>query len=254
MSQILFKKISDREFIKGTHVFAGMPPLTECMAQVGFDVLWIDMEHTAIGLENLQNNLIAARAGGTPAVVRIARNDPVLAKPVLDMGADGIIFPNVTNAGEARLAAATCEYPPAGIRGFGPFRALDYGGHDADDYIHRQYRECVRIIQIEHIDAVNNIEGICQVEGIDAYIVGMNDLSGSMGHLGDTQNPEMLSVYDRIAAVLTKNKKSFGVSSVSDPWVLKSWKDRGANIIFAGHDIEYVYTGAVKMLDTMNNL
>ncbi len=254
MSKQFFNKIKNREYIKGTHIFAGMAPLTECIAGVGYDAIWIDCEHTAIGIESLQNNLIAARAGGTPAVVRIAWNDPVLAKPVLDMGVDGIIFPYIRTVEEAKAAIEACDYPPLGIRGFGPFRAIDYGKDDAVDYIHNKYRETVRIIQIEHIDAVNNLEEMCKVEGIDAFIVGMNDLSGSMGHLGDTQNPEMLKIYDKIAEILVKNKKSFGVSSASDPEILKSWVKRGANIIFSGGDIEYVYTGAVNMLHILNEI
>ncbi len=254
MSKEFFAKVKNREYIRGTHIFAGMPPLTECIAGVGFDAIWIDTEHTPIGIESLQNNLIAARAGGTPAVVRIAWNDPVLAKPVLDMGVDGIIFPYVRTAEEAKAAVESCDYPPYGIRGFGPFRALEYGKIDAVDYIHNKYRETVRIIQIEHIDAVNNLEEMCAVEGIDAFVVGMNDLSGSMGHLGDTQNPEMLKIYDKIAGIFIKNKKSFGVSSASDPKILKSWADRGANIIFSGGDIEYVYSGAVNMLKTLTEI
>ena len=85
----LNKKAQNGEVIYGSHVFCGAPSLTECMAQTGFDVLWIDMEHTAIGIESLQNNLIAARAGGTPSFVRIPWNDMVLAKPVIDMGPEG---------------------------------------------------------------------------------------------------------------------------------------------------------------------
>lgn len=251
-SKTLREKINTGEFIRGTHIFAGMHMLTECIAQTGFDALWIDTEHTAIGIESLQMNLIAARAGGTPAVVRIPWNDKTLAKPVLDMGADGIIFPYIRTADEARKAMEACEYPPRGVRGFGPLRALDYGALNVCDYITNKYRECLRIIQIEHIDAVNNLQEILDVDGIDAYIVGMNDLSASMGYLGDTLNPEMIKIYDKIAEVMIINNKPFGVSAASDPDILKGWKDRGAKIIFSGHDVEYVKKGAEAMLDMLN--
>lgn len=250
----LKKKIENKELLLGTHIFAGYPMLTESMAQSGYDVIWIDCEHTHITTDNLINNLIACKAGGTPAIVRIPWNDPVLAKPVLDMGVDGIVFPYVRTADEARLAVSACEYPPKGIRGFGPFRALDYLKGDAVEYIHNTSRNTVRIIQIEHIDAVNNLREIASVEGIDAFIVGMNDLSGSMGYLGDTQNPAMLPIYDKIAEILTEMGKPFGVSSASDEKILRSWKERGATIIFAGSEMEYVATGAAALLKTMKNL
>ena len=250
----LLKKIRDGETILGTHVFAGSPMLTECIAQAGYDVVWIDCEHTHISTDVLLHNLIACKAGGTPAIVRIPWNDPVLAKPVLDMGVDGIVFPYIRTAEEARLAVSACEYPPKGIRGFGPFRALDYGRGDAWDYIYNASRNTARIIQIEHIDAVENLREIASVDGIDAFIVGMNDLSGSMGYLGDTQNPAMLPVYDKIADILLEMHKSFGISSASDENILSSWKKRGATLFFAGHDIEYVTIGAAKLLETMKSL
>ena len=250
----LLKKIESGEMVIGTHVFAGSPMLTECMAQAGYDAIWIDAEHTHITTEGILLNLLAAKSGGTPAVVRIAWNDPVLAKPVLDLGVDGIIFPYIRTPEEARMAVAACEYPPKGIRGFGPFRATDYFAGDINGYIHETSRNTVRMIQIEHIDAVNNLEEIADVEGIDAFIIGMNDLSGSMGYLGDTQNPVMIEVYERIAKVLSEKKRPFGVSAGSNEKVLSFWKERGATILFAGHDIEYVVEGSAKVLKMMKGL
>ena len=250
----LLEKIRAGETIRGTHIFAGSPVLTECIAQAGFDIIWIDMEHTHITHDLLMQNLIAAKAGGTPAVVRIPWNDPVLAKPVLDMGVNGLIFPYIRTAEEARLAVSACEYPPEGIRGFGPFRALDYGKGNAMEYIRSTSRNTVRMIQIEHIDAVDNLREIAAVDGIDAFIVGMNDLSGSLGYLGDTQNPAMIPVYDRIGEILRELKIPFGVSSASDEAIIRAWKERGATIFFAGHDIEYVTNGAAAMLRFMKTL
>ena len=250
----LLKKIQNREMVIGTHVFAGAPMFTECMAQAGYDAIWIDAEHTHITNETLLQNLIAAKAGGTPAIVRIAWNDHVLAKPVLDMGVDGIVFPYIRTVEDAKLAVSACEYPPKGIRGFGPFRALDYCKGDVCEYIHSTSRNTARIIQIEHIDAVENLREIAEVEGIDAFIVGMNDLSGSLGYLGDTQNLAMIPVYERIAETLREMNKPFGVSAATDETVLRFWKERGATIIFSGHDIEFIVNGAAQTLSMMRNL
>lgn len=244
----LNNKAQNGEVIYGSHIFIGAPPLTECMAQTGFDVLWIDMEHTAIGIDNLQNNLIAARAGGTPAFVRIPWNDMVLAKPVIDMGPEGIIFPYIRSADDAYRAVEACEYPPRGIRGYGPLRALDYGSIPQVEFVDRTYRKMWRILQIEHIDAVEHLEEIVQVDGIDAYIVGPNDLSGSVGHIGRVTHPDMMPIYDRISEVMKKYNKLFGVSMGFVPEVIDQWLARGARIVFAGNDAGYVHDGAVNVL------
>ncbi len=245
----LNRKKENGEIILGSHVFCGAPSLTECMAETGFDVLWIDMEHTAIGIESLQNNLIAARAGGTPAFVRIPWNDMVLAKPVIDMGPEGIIFPYIRSADDARRAVESCEYPPRGVRGYGPLRALDYGTIPQVEFVDHTYRKMWRILQIEHIDAVEHLEEIVQVEGIDAYIVGPNDLSGSVGHIGRVTHPDMMPIYDRIGEVMKKYNKLFGVSMGFVPEVIDQWLSRGARLIFAGNDVGYVHDGAADVLN-----
>ena len=247
----LFSKIDEKlkfdKVLIGSHIFFGMPPITECMAQKGFDILWIDMEHTAIGIESLQNNLIAARAGGTAAFVRIPWNDAVLAKPVIDMGPEGIIFPYIRTAEDARKAVAACEYPPKGIRGYGPLRALEYGGITPTEFVDAEYRKMWRILQIEHIDAVNNLEEILSIEGVDAYIVGPNDLAASVGHIGRPQHPDMLSIYDRIGDIMQKKGKLFGVSVGYDEKLLTAWRKRGARMLFCGSDVSYIHDSAAIM-------
>lgn len=249
----LIEKLENNELVYGSFVFIGHPALTEAMAQVGFDVLWIDMEHTAIGKEALLNNLIAAKAGGTPAWVRIEWNDPVLAKPVLDMGVDGIIFPYIRTADEARLAVAACSYPPEGIRGYGPLRALNYGGITQMEYVKKTFRNCRRVIQIEHIDAVKNLREIAAVDGIDAFIIGPNDLSGSVGIIGEVQHPKMMEIYREIAEILRESGKPFGVATGFEENWIRMWVDLGATILFCGTDSGYVHDGATAMLNNYKN-
>ncbi len=250
----LREKAANGELLYGSHVFYGAPALTECMSQIGYDMLWVDMEHTAMTLDKVQDNLIAARAGGTPAFVRIPWNDKVLAKPVLDMGPDGIIFPYIRTVEDAKDAVRACEYPPYGDRGYGPLRALDYGAIAPIDYVKKEYRRMWRILQIEHIDAVNNLEQIVQIEGIDAYVVGPNDLSGSLGHMGEPHHPDMMPVYDRIGEVMKKYGKLFGVSVGSNNDIIRQWIGRGAQMIFVGSDVWYVYEGAAANLKNLQNV
>lgn len=239
------KKIAENGgIIKGTHVFCGSPMLTEAMAMIGFDAVWIDMEHTAIGKSEVLNNLIAIRAGGSTSFVRIPWNDPVLAKPIIDMGTDGIIFPFIRTVEDAKAAIAACEYPPKGTRGYGPLRALDYGGIDKGEFVHDNYRDMLRIIQIEHIDAVNCLEELVGLDGIDGFLVGPNDLSGSVGRIGNDLSDDMNPIYDRIGEILKDSGKIFGVATGPNEKFLSDWIRRGVNLIFTGTDVSFVYDGS----------
>ena len=245
----LREKLDKKAPVCGTLLCIGDPTVTEAVALSGYDVLWIDCEHSPISGIALENTLIAAKAGGTPAWVRIPWNDPVLAKPVLDMGADGIIFPYIRTVEDAKRAVEACEYPPRGVRGYGPMRANLYGEIPQSEYVTKTYRECRRVIQIEHIDAVNDLENIASVDGIDAFILGPNDLSGSVGMIGKVKAPEMIKIYERAAAVLRKTGKPFGVATFYDEEWLTMWKNFGATILFVGCDYGFVHDGAKKTAD-----
>ena len=254
MRTYLREKLRNRQFIKGSHVFCGAPMLTEAMALCGFDAIWIDMEHTAIGKEQVLNNLIAVRAGGAASFVRVAWNDFVLTKPIIDMGPDAIIFPYVRTVEEAKYAVASCAYPPEGMRGYGPLRASDYGGISQIDYVDTRFRDMLRIIQIEHIDAVNCLEELVTIDGIDGFIVGPNDLSGSVGHIGRPNHPDMMPIYDRIGEILKGTDKLFGVSLAYDEAVVAQWLARGINTLFCGTDAEFVHRGADNLYQTMKQI
>ncbi len=248
------KIIADGKLVRGTHTFFGMPMITEAITLCGFDVVWIDMEHTPITKESVCNNLIAVKAGGASAFVRIPWNDPVLAKPIIDMGVDGIIFPYIRTVDEVRLAVASCTYPPEGTRGYGPMRALEYGNLDKCDFVDRKYREMMRIIQVEHIDLIDHLEEIAEMEGVDGFIVGPNDLSGSVGHIGRPQHPDMFPIYDKIGKALRNSGKLFGVSLGYDKETIEQWLGRGVNTIFTGTDVEYIHNGAVDIMNKLNEM
>lgn len=236
-------KLTAGDVLLGTHIFCGSPMLTEEIASIGFDLLWIDMEHTPIDKPQVQENLIAARAGGSHSMVRIPWNDPVLAKPILDMGPEAILFPYIRSVEEAKKAVSACRYPPHGERGYGPLRALDYGAQTQLHYVRKGYRSTLIMLQIEHIDAVNCLDEIASLDEIDALIVGMNDLSGSVGHMGEPLHPDMFPIYERICSVL-RGRKPFGISMEFDDRVTKWWRDSGAQLFFCGSDVAFVYQGA----------
>lgn len=249
------KKMRAGELVLGGHVFYNDPAITETMGFHGYAFVWIDAEHGAFPLDSLQCHISAAEAADTASFVRVAANDPVLLKPVLDMGPDGIIVPMVLTSEEAQAFVAACTYPPEGIRGFGPRRATRYGAIDAADYTREAQKYTLRIIQIEHIEAVRNLEDILAVPGIDLLIVGPNDLSASMGHLCDTRHPEVLPIYDRIADACNAHGMPFGVSlGPTDMLSLQEWLTRGAVVVGCGDDISYVALGVQKTIGTVMGL
>ena len=112
----------------------------------------------------------------------------------------------------------------------------------------------LRFLQIEHIDAVENLDAILEVEGVDGFIIGPNDLAGSVGLMGRPCDPEMEPIYDEICQKLTKAGRPFGVSVGYDEALLKRWADRGARMLFSGHDSGFVFSGAKSVLEGLQRI
>ncbi len=242
-------KIAARELVVGTHVSLLDPAISELVGCIGFDFLWVDTEHSAIDRGVLLQHLVAAQAGGAAAFVRIPWNDPVLAKPVLEMGPAGIVFPMICTAEQAKTAVAACLYPPVGQRGYGPRRAIRYGTVPTDRYLAEAAGSFWRIMQIEHVEAVANLEAILGVEGVDTIVVGPNDLSGSVGRLGQTGHPDVVKLCDRIAEVAKRRGVPFGVSMGDDPDAVRRWIDRGVDWIATGSDTGSLVAGGRRALE-----
>ena len=149
----------------------------------------------------------------------------MIIKPYLDLAPDGIICPMVNTPELAEAAVAACRYPPLGIRGWGPRRGVGYGGFDTQVYIKESEHYPLVICQIEHIDAVRNLDKILQVPGVDSFAIGPMDLSGSMGLLTQTDHPELNKVIDEIGAKVKKAGKILGTASSNFP----RWKARGVD-------------------------
>lgn len=245
------EKLKRGEILYGTHSSMGGPVTSEIYGTVGFDAVWIDTEHGCIDKSELLSAIMGAAATEMATFVRVPWNDMVLVKPILEMGCEGIIFPMVTSAEEARYAVQSCMYPPEGIRGFGPCRCIQYGKIDQQEYIKKNSRKIWKIVQIEHIKAVENLDEILQVDGINLFVIGPCDLSGSMGLLAQTKHPEVKEMFDHIAGKLRNAGKPFGVSMGYDEESITDWVRRGASFLFADNDISYLYNGAS---DTLNKL
>ena len=188
---------------------------TELVAGSGFDWLLIDTEHSPGGLETTLAQLQAVASYPTHPVVRPAANDAVLIKKLLDVGAQTLLVPFVQNAEEARAAVAAMRYAPAGIRGVaGTTRATRFGR--VKDYFARAHEELCLLVQIETREALDQVEAIAAVEGVDGVFIGPNDLAASLGHVGNMGHPDVVAaVEDAIARLKTIGKPS-GVYAPAD--------------------------------------
>jgi 2-keto-3-deoxy-L-rhamnonate aldolase RhmA len=176
----------------GSWMSMGHVSIAEILASAGYEWVVVETEHTAIDVSEVLRLIIAIERRGALPLVRLAWNDPIQCKAVLDSGAAGVIVPMVNTREDAELAVKAAKYPPMGARGVGLARAQGYG-QDFDDYVRRANDETLLVVQIEHIDAVNRIDEILSVPGIDATFVGPYDLSMSMGIPGQLSHPDLLA-------------------------------------------------------------
>ena len=242
------------DFLLGTHIHANDPTLTELLGQRGFDYLWIDTEHTAIDYQTLQLHLLAARAAGCPALVRVPWNESYLVKRVLDQGADGVIFPMIRSVQEAREALSSCLYPPAGSRSYGPIRAAGYGAQALSDYIGGAEQSFLRLLQIEHVDAVACLPEILALPGLDGLILGPCDLSGSAGLLGDMAHPRVQALLAQTISACRDAGIPVGVSlGACGAEAVLAWKARGVQMVSAHSEYSYVLQGAEQLVRGVRN-
>ena len=213
MSMSLKAKLAEPGRLLNIHVcIIPSAVVTQAIAAAGADCVIIDQEHAPIGFETL-HAMIAATQGTTCApLVRIPEIGEAHVKRALDAGAEGICFPLIRTAADAERCVAAMRYPPAGKRGWGPFVAHSRWGTPLFDYLAGPGQQTVCMLLLETRDAVENIDAICAVEGIDCVILAPFDLSTELGVSGQLEHPKMLEATQRIEeAVLKANIPLGGV-------------------------------------------
>lgn len=182
--------------LAGTLLSMSAPQVAEIIADSGFEWVLIDMEHSSISLESVQNAL-QVMGDKILKIVRVPGNDEIWIKRVLDTGCDGILVPMVNSADEARKAVSSSKYPPEGKRSVGLSRAHSYGP-GFSRYVREANREILLLIQAEHRDAVDHIDEILEVEGIDGIFIGPYDLSASMSLTGQVSHHDVQSAIGHV--------------------------------------------------------
>lgn len=233
-------KLRDRELTIGSWISFAFPPVCEMMTTVGFDWLVVDMEHTGIDFSDALALIQVIDLAGCVPLVRVGANDPLLMKRALDSGAHGVIVPMVNTAADAVRAVAAAYYPPRGSRGAGLSRAQGYG-MGFSDYKEWADRETVVLVQIEHIEGVGNLEEILEVDGVDGFIVGPYDLSGSLGRPGEWEHPAVLEALGRVETVMRTSSVPGGFHVVhSNQADLERRISQGYRFIAYGDDMVFL--------------
>jgi 2-keto-3-deoxy-L-rhamnonate aldolase RhmA len=225
--------------------------VSELFGEAGYDFVWIDLEHSAMGVADALNHLRAARGAGAAVFIRVPSNDPVLVKPILELHPAGIIIPRIGSVADAEQAVASCRYPPRGVRGFGPSRGCRFGDIPAVDYLASVDDEIMVIPQIEHIDAVNDIEAILDVPGIDSIVLGPGDLSATMGLGGQGGHPDVTAAVRKVLQAAIDRGIPAGHSCGFDPVCVREWIDMGVSWISVDGDWGMLFNHAKWVVDEL---
>jgi 2-keto-3-deoxy-L-rhamnonate aldolase RhmA len=198
------KALKEGKVVIGATVTAANPDVAATLAGAGFDFLWIEMEHSPLTLETARSMILATRGLMAMPFIRVPVNEPWMAKRALDIGSLGVIFPFTSTRELAEQAVKSCKYPPQGIRGYGPAMASSRWGMSGSDYAKFANENVLVVAIIEQKQAIDNIEQIASVPGVDVLFIGVNDLSYSLGVGGKTNDP---IVEDAVSKVLAAGKK-----------------------------------------------
>lgn len=225
------------------------PSVTELVADAGYDWVFIDGEHGVMDRNTAMLHLMAVRGTGCASFYRVPACDHTEIKRVIDFGPAGIIVPMIMNADDARRAVEAMRYPLQGTRGCGFRRCVGYGALSIDEYCETAKHEPLVILQIEHIEAVRNIDSILAVPGIDGILIGPYDLSTSMGKPRQWYDPEVSATYDLVADKVKERGLLLGVSCDSE---YAAWKKRGVNFIAIRGDYSAMLEGYSNAIANFN--
>lgn len=239
MGYSLKKRLKNKEVTIGSWLSFGYTSICEMMAQAGFDWLVIDMEHTNIDYAEATELIRIIELSNCIPLVRVGENCPTVIKRVMDSGAHGVLVPMVNKRDDAKAAVDAVYYPPLGSRGVGLFRAQKYGS-GFQEYREWLEKEAIVIVQIEHIQAVPNLDDILSVNGVDGFIIGPYDLSASLNLPGQFDHPLVKEALEEIERVMLYHSKIGGSHIVhSDSEKLKDKIEKGYKFIAYGDDMVF---------------
>jgi 2-keto-3-deoxy-L-rhamnonate aldolase RhmA len=245
----LKKMLAAGNYVIGTTVTVASAETAAQAASLGFDFLWIEMEHSPITLETLRNIVLATRGLKAVPIARVPVNELWTAKRVLDQGALGVIFPFCSTPELARQAVAACKYPPHGRRGSGPGLAA-FRWPAPEGYHTFADNNVMVVVTIEEERAVEQVEEIAATPGVDVIFVGTSDLSFSMGLRGQSGHPRVQDALKRVVAAGKANHKFVGLP-VKDADQIKKYSDWGFQWFQTTTELGLMARGAQQLLEPL---
>ena len=226
----------------GTWITSASPLVTEAIGWCGFDWGLVDMEHAPLDVQGVVQVLQALAGTKMLPVVRVPWNEPVVVKRVLDAGAATVMFPFVQSADEARRAVAATRYPPIGVRGMAAgCRATRFG--TLSSYFRGANQSIGVIAQIETPQAVERVDEIAEVEGVDALFVGPGDLSAALGHIGELTHPAVMRLMSQAVQRCKALGRPVGTLGAS-PEAVAQYRALGFDFVAVSSDIGFMIRGA----------
>jgi 2-dehydro-3-deoxyglucarate aldolase len=248
MSEDFKRKLKNGDLLIGTIITLSSPEIGEIYSNSGFDWLFIDLEHSVLSMKDAQM-ILQSTSSRTPCLVRVPSLGETWIKQALDIGATGIIIPNIKTPEEAREAVRLCKYPPLGTRGIGVARAQGYGA-TLLEYASSANADTAVVIQIEHKDAVKNLADILQVPGIDCLFIGPLDLSASLGKTGLTSAPEVQEAIMQVRNGAKKVGMPLGIFCASIE-AARSYSQSGFSLLAVGIDTVLISQAAKDILSSL---
>ncbi|MHA3916479.1 HpcH/HpaI aldolase family protein [Halovulum sp. GXIMD14793] len=221
----------------------------DVLADIGYDWLLVDMEHSPNDMASVLSQLQALKAGTSTAIVRPAWNDPVMIKRVLDLGPDGILLPMVQSPEEAAAAVAACRYPPQGVRGVaGGIRGSRFGRDKG--YFQKVVENTAILVQVETHEAMGQVEAIATVDGVDGVFFGPADIAASLGQLGQLSDDGLWDSILEAAAKVHNLGKPTG-TLIGEPTRVEQCFQGGMRFVACGTDLGILASGAENLLNTI---
>jgi 2-keto-3-deoxy-L-rhamnonate aldolase RhmA len=229
--------------------------IPQIYATAGFQFIYIDMQHSAYTIGDILDLTIGARAAGIDSIVRVPSPDPSFITRLLDSGVQGLMIPNLQTPEEVDQVVKSIKYPPQGGRSIAlPRVHTDFKKPNVEEMTQHANEQTLVIIQIENETALNHLEAISEIPGVDAFFIGPYDLSESLGHLGQIGHPKVLDAIDKIIESCVKAGIAPGMTLPFDLQNADRWLSKGLKLISYSNDIDLIVEGVSKGIKKINSL
>lgn len=247
------EKLASGELVLGVGLRqARTVDVAKIMKTAGFDWLFIDMEHNAMGIDIATQIAVAAQDAGVTPLIRVPGFEHHHAARALDCGAQGVVFPHVDDAATAARLGSYCQYPPAGKRSMtGILPQLDFAKHPLGVMAEALNASALNVMMIESPEAVANADAIAAVDGVDVLLVGTNDLCFEMGIPGQFDSPKVEEAFGKVIDACAKHGKYPGMGGVYAPELANRYIAQGMRFVLTGSDLAFMMAGATAQISAL---